>query len=79
MTSRSDGMRVSELAPDIFINEEEQEFLERVAQELIDILEDAEKALAKKIDEQRMDQDEYLALWSLLPAKVRTAIKRGTH
>ena len=58
-------------------DEEELAFLQSVATELMDMLEDAEKAIAKKYHDQLFDLDESLALWELLPAKVRTAIKRG--
>ncbi len=57
--------------------EEEQAFLTDLADELLGMLEDTEKAIKAKLDAQRFDQDEYLALWSFLPAKVRTAIKRA--
>jgi hypothetical protein len=59
------------------MGEEEQEFLEKLAAEFVTILEDAEKALARKIDAQMFDVDEYAEFWSLIPAKVKTAIKRG--
>lgn len=59
--------------------EEEHSFLCALAQEFIGMLEDTERAMAKKIEAQRFDQDEYLAFWSYLPAKVRTAIKRGSQ
>lgn len=59
------------------MGEEEQEFLEALAKELIEMLESAERAMAKKYADQLFDTEEGLALWGLLPAKVRTAIKRG--
>lgn len=58
-------------------SEEEQVFLRSLAEELLQQLEDCERAMAKRFDEQMMDMDEGNALWSLLPAKVRTAINRG--
>lgn len=58
-------------------SEEEQEFLTGVAVDLIQMLEVTERAMAKKFDEQLFDLEEGNACWSLLPAKVRTAIKRG--
>lgn len=64
-----------EVAP--LYGEEEQAFLTDLADELLGMLEDAEKAIKTKLDAQMFDQDEYLALWGLLPAKVRTAIKRA--
>ena len=58
------------------MSEEERAFLQGVAAELVKTLEDAERAVAQKLDEQRLDQDEHLALWELLPSRVKTAIKR---
>lgn len=59
------------------MSEEEQDFLRSLATEMIDQLEAVETALAVKFDAQLFDLEEGNALWSLLPAKVRTAIKRG--
>lgn len=59
------------------MSEEEQEFLKALAVELIEMLENAERAMAKKYADQLFDTEEGLAFWSLLPSKVRTAIKRG--
>lgn len=59
------------------MSEEEQLFLRGVASELIEILDTAERAMAKKYADQMFDIEEALACWSLLPSKVRTAIKRG--
>lgn len=59
------------------MSEEEQAFLRKLAAEFIDSLEDTERALAAKYDAQMFDVDEGLAMWDLLPAKVKTAIKRG--
>ncbi len=59
------------------MSEEEQAFLQALAAELIGMLECCELALATKYAAQMFDIDEGLAFWSLLPAKVRTAIKRG--
>lgn len=65
-------------APDFIAqSEEEQAFLLSLATELIQQLEDCERAMAAKFDAQHFDLEEGNALWSLLPAKVRTAIKRG--
>jgi len=58
-------------------SEEEQAFLESFAIELIQQLDQCEKAMAAKFDGQLFDLEEGNACWSLLPAKVRTAIKRG--
>lgn len=76
MTSRSDPLAVVD---DEFLeqSDEEQVFLRSLADELIAQLEDCEKAMAKTFDDQMMDLDEGNALWALLPAKVRTAIRRG--
>lgn len=62
--------------PDHF-SEEEQQFLNLIALELIEQLEQCERAMALKFDAQLFDLEEGNACWSLLPAKVRTAIKRG--
>ena len=58
-------------------DEEEQKFLRSLANELIDMLESTERAMAEKFNGQLFDLDEGNDLWSLLPAKVRTAIRRG--
>lgn len=58
-------------------SEEEQQFLQGLADGLIDTLETTERGMAKFFDDQMFDLDEGNALWSLLPAKVRTAIRRG--
>ena len=72
-------MRVSEIiAPDFLAeSEEEQDFLTGLAVDLIGMLESTERDMAAKFDGQLFDLDEGNALWALLPAKVRTAIKRG--
>lgn len=59
------------------MSDEEQVFLLLLAEELIEMLESAERAMAKKYADQLFDTEEGLAFWSLLPSKVRTAIKRG--
>lgn len=58
-------------------SEEEQAFLRSLADEFVEMLEGTEKAMAAKFDAQMFDLDEGNALWALLPAKVRTAIRRG--
>lgn len=58
-------------------SEEEQAFLVSLADDLLQTLVTTEKAMAEKFDSQMFDLDEGNALWSLLPAKVRTAINRG--
>ncbi len=65
------------LAASNFGGEEEQAFLQSLAAELIEMLEATEKAMSAKYNGQNFDIEEALALWELLPAKVRTAIKRG--
>ena len=72
-------MLTSDIIPTLptHFSEEEQEFLQTVAIELIQQLEQCEKAMADKFDQQLFDLEEGNACWSLLPAKVRTAIKRG--
>lgn len=65
-------------SPDFLaMSEEEQAFLLELANEMIGTLEDAERALVKKLDAQMFDTEEHVAFWGLLPAKVRTAISRG--
>lgn len=80
-TARDGGMKLTASAPSapelLAMSEEEQAFLRGFADEMICILEDAERSLVKKLDSQMFDMDEHLAAWSLLPAKVRTAITRG--
>ena len=73
------GTPLGDLKRDAFdaMSEEEQAFLQTAANELIEMLESAEKAMAAKYAGQRFDLEEQLAVWSLLPSKVRTAIKRG--
>lgn len=56
---------------------DEQEFLKGLAKTLIDMLDAAERALAERLSVERLEESEVLAVWSLLPPKVRTAIKRG--
>lgn len=63
--------------PDFTPYEEQEAFLRSLANELIDMLESTEKAMAAKFNGQFFDLDEGNDLWSLLPPKVRTAIKRG--
>lgn len=64
--------------PDVLAeSEEEQAFLRMLADELVEMLESTERAMTERFDRQMFDLDEGNALWSLLPAKVRTAIERG--
>jgi hypothetical protein len=71
-------LSASPSTPDMLaMSEEEQVFLSALCEELTTMLEDAERAMAEKFDAQMFDVDEASALWSLLPSKVRTAIKRG--
>lgn len=71
MTSRSDPAAVEA------VHDEQPAYIETLANELIDMLNKAEIAIANKISDARLEQDEYLAVWGLLPSKVRTAIKRA--
>lgn len=73
------GTPLGDLKRDAFsaMSEEEQAFLQSLANELIGMLESVEREMAKKYADQLFDTEEGLAIWSLLPAKVRTAIKRG--
>jgi hypothetical protein len=59
------------------MSEEEQAFLQEIATNLLTTLEEAERAVARSLAAQNLDQEEQLALWALLPAKVKTAIKRA--
>lgn len=47
-----------------------------LADKLIEMLNATEKAMADRLSDARLDQEEMLAVWSLLPSKVRSAIKR---
>lgn len=66
-------------APAEFVvrNKEQETFLQDLANDLIDMLESTERAMNAKFNGQNFDLDEGNDLWSLLPAKVRTAIRRG--
>ncbi len=57
--------------------EEGRKALAELAMEMISVLEEAEKQLGNMVASQHFDLEEELYLWSLLPSKVRTAIKRG--
>ena len=72
-------MRVADIIPTLptHFSEEEEAFLQALAVELIGMLEACERDMSDKFDAQLFDLDEGNACWSLLPAKVRTAIKRG--
>jgi hypothetical protein len=58
------------------MSEEEQVFLRGIAEEIVGLLESAEAAMAARWAAVKLDQEEQLALWTILPARVRTAIKR---
>lgn len=71
-------MKLTDAPAEIVVqNDEEHKFLRSLANDLIDMLEATERAMAEKFNGQMFDLDEGNELWSLLPAKVRTAIKRG--
>lgn len=57
--------------------DEEQVFIDALAQDLIAMLRDTEKAMATLYYKSHLDQDEMLAVWGQLPSYVRTSIKRG--
>ncbi len=57
--------------------EEGRKALAELAMEMIALLEETERGLCHMIATQHFDLEEELYLWSLLPSKVRTAIKRG--
>jgi hypothetical protein len=75
------GTPLGDLKRDAFeaASEEEQAFLLNLAAEFIEMLESVESAMAAKYAAQLFDIEEGLAFWSLLPSKVRTALKRGRN
>lgn len=59
------------------MDEQEQNFLRELAVEIVDAVQKRDFAHAvKQIDERHLEQDEKVALWSLLDSKTRSAIKK---
>ena len=57
---------------------EELQYLQELAMELIAICEQGDpKAAWVKLEEQNLDGEQKIALWTLLPSKVRSALKRA--
>ena len=57
---------------------EELRYLEEVAIELIAICEQGDpRAALVKLDEENLDNEQKIALWTLLPSKVRSALKNA--
>jgi hypothetical protein len=57
---------------------EELRYLEEVAIELIAMCEQGDpKAALVKLDEENLDGEQKVALWTLMPSKVRTALKKA--
>jgi len=60
------------------IPEEELRYLEELAIELIATCEQGDpKAAWVRLEEQNLDGEQKIALWTLLPSKVRTALKKA--
>ena len=57
---------------------EELRYLEEVAIELIAMCEQGDpRAALVKLDEENLDNEQKIALWTLLPSKVRSALKKA--
>jgi hypothetical protein len=57
---------------------EELRYLEEVAIELIAMCEQGDpRAALVKLDEENLDNEQKIALWTLMPSKVRTALKKA--
>jgi len=57
---------------------EELQYLQELAMELIAICEQGDpKAAWVKLEEQNLDGEQKIALWTLLPSKVRTSLKKA--
>jgi len=60
------------------IPEEEQNYLRELAMELIAICENEEPKTAwVKLEKENLDSEQKVALWTLLPSKVRSALKNA--
>ena len=58
--------------------QEELQYLEELAIELIATCEQGDpKAAWVKLEEQNLDGEQKIALWTLLPSKVRTSLKKA--
>jgi hypothetical protein len=57
---------------------DELRYLEEVAIELIAMCEQGDpRAALVKLDEENLDNEQKIALWTLMPSKVRTALKKA--
>jgi len=62
------------------MSEEEQQFLLGVADDVrYTLIEKGEKAASDWLAAQRLDMEEMLALYHLLPSHIRAALKRGAR
>jgi hypothetical protein len=60
------------------IPEDEQTYLRELAMELIAICENEEPKTAwVKLEAENLDSEQKVALWTLLPSKVRSALKKA--
>ena len=60
------------------IPEDEQNYLRELAMELIAICENEEPKMAwVKLEKENLDSEQKVALWTLLPSKVRSALKNA--
>jgi hypothetical protein len=60
------------------IAEEELQYLQEMAVELIAMCEQGDpKAAWVKLEAENLDSEQKVALWTLLPSKVRTALKKA--
>ena len=60
------------------IPEDEQNYLRELAMELIAICENEEPKIAwVKLEKENLDSEQKVALWTLLPSKVRSALKNA--
>jgi hypothetical protein len=58
------------------MDEDEQEFLRWTAYCIMQVFMRQPETVSTFFDAQRLDEEEKLAIWSLLPSYVRSAIKR---
>jgi DNA-directed RNA polymerase specialized sigma subunit len=64
-------------APASNVDDAEKEFLDNIAKDLIGMLADTERQMARLYYRSHLDQEEMLEVWGQLPSFVRTSIKRG--